>query len=323
MIKLINFRGYHWPDPLDKAPGFMKYLLLIVVNGLLSVLLIYGVTHLKIVSFNGFRFFGHQYGPRATIYAEILTNSLLYAPLIILARKCSSLIPYGIVFIPYFLMDLYIESHYRCSGCDSSQALWNYYDGSFVSAISPGALKFFVTHSFDAIVFGILGLYISRLLAAPIYRNKKYPDDPTHEEYTNLFSKKWSDEEVVKPHRDLVFYLLRILGFGYLLYLLILLLGKLGPGAWPKGVADLIGMTYQNPALAINTYFKITLMIILAFTAAYNKSLRYYACIALLTGHAASTLYSLVFHFTRSLSASDPTNFLLISAITDGALIIL
>jgi choline dehydrogenase-like flavoprotein len=323
MIKLINFRGYHWPDPLDKAPGFMKYLLLVLVNGLLSVLLIYGVTHFKIVNFNGFTFFGHHYGPRTTVYAEILTNSLLYSPLIILTRKCSSLIPYGIVFIPYFLMDLYIESHYRCSVCDSSRALWNYYDGSFVSGISPGALKFFVTLSFDAIVFGLVGLFISRLLAALIYRKKKYPDDPTPEEYENLFSSKWSDEAVVKPRRDLVFYLLRILGFGYLLYLLILLLGKLGPAAWPKGVADLIGMTYQNPALAINTYFKITLMIILAFTAAYNKSLRYYACLGLLAGHLASTAYSLFFHFAKGMDTNDPTNFLMTSAIMDGSLIVL
>src|SRR5664279_1667051 len=324
MIKIFNFRGYHWPDPLDKAPVFMKFLLLILVNSLLSVLLIYGVTHAKIVSFNGFTIFGHHYGPRATVYAEILTNGLLYGPLIILARKCSSLIPYAVVFVPYFLMDLYIESHYRCGTCDISGALWTYNEGSFVSGISPGVLKFFVTLSFDAIVFGIVGLYISRLLAALIYKKKRYPDDPTPEEYTNLFSAKWSDEPVVKPHRDLVFYLLRILGFGYLLYLLILLLGVLGPGAWLKtGVDSLIGMTYQNKALAINTYFKITLMIILAFTAAYNKSLRYYACLALLAGHLASTVYSLVFHFAKGLDTNDPTNFLMTSAIMDGSLIIL
>jgi hypothetical protein len=322
MIKFLNFRGYIWPDPLDKAPGFMKYLLLIIVNSLLSVVLIYGVTHFKIVSFNGLNLFGHHYGPRATVWAEIFTNGMLYSPIIILMRKCSSLIPYLIVFIPYFLLDLFIESHYRCGKCDISHALWTYNDGSFVSGISPGALKFFVTLSFDAVVFGIVGLYISRLLAALIYKNKKYPNDPTPEEYTNLFSQKWSDEIVPKPHRDLVFYLLRILGFGYLLYLLILILGLLGPGAWPKGVADLISMTYENPALAINTYFKITLMIILAFTAAYNKSLRYYACLALLSGHLASTIYSLVFHFAQGLDTNDPTNFLLTSAILDGSLMV-
>src|SRR5664279_3703501 len=126
MIKFLNFRGYSWPDPLDKAPGLMKFLLLILVNSLLSVVLIYGVTHFKIVSFNGLNILGHQYGPRSTVWAEIFTNGLLYAPIIVLARKCSSLIPYLIVFIPYFLMDLYIESHYRCAGCDMSRALWYY-----------------------------------------------------------------------------------------------------------------------------------------------------------------------------------------------------
>ena len=195
MIKFINVRGYIWPDPLDKAPGFLKFLLLILVNGTLSFVLLYGVTHNKIVSFNGFSMLGHAFGPGTTMGMEIIINSLIFSPLIILLRKCSSLIPYLIVFVPYFLLDLFIESRHRsCNGCDGSRALWNYYDGSFVSGINPPALKFFVTLSFDAFVFGILGLYISRLLAALIYKKKKYPDNPTADQYKTLFSRKWSEE---------------------------------------------------------------------------------------------------------------------------------
>jgi|SRR5450432_168689 len=321
MPSIINFRGYIKKDPLDKAPGLVRFILIMLVNCFLSFLLFKSATHFKIIYFNGFTFLGHPFTSRATMLLGIILNCFVFSPLIMVSRKCSSFIPYLIVFIPYFLMDLWLESHDRVF--NPEQSLWNYYDGSSISAIQTPVLRFFITLSYDALAYGIIALYISRLLAMLMYKNKKYPENPTRKQYDGMFNQKWADETVSKPPRDTVFYLLRILGFGYLIYLMILVLGLFGQAAWPEGIAKLIYLTYDNPALAINTYFKITLMIILAFMGAYNKSLRYYACIALLTGHAASTLYSLVFHFTRSLSASDPTNFLLISAITDGALIIL
>ena len=324
MIRFISFRGYFWQDPLDKSPGFMKYFLLILVNSMLSLVFLYGLTRNKVVQFNGFSFFGHAFGPRATMAMAVLINCLVLTPLIIFLRKCSSLILYLIVFMPYFLMDLYIETHFRsCIGCDGTHALWNYTSGAFLSGITPAALKFFVILSFHSVVIGWLGLYISRLLAALIYKKKPNAAGPTPEEYKTLFSQKWSDEAVARPHRDLVFYLLRILGFGYLLYLSVLLIGLLGEAPWGENIATLIHMTYLNPALAINTYFKITLMIVLAFTAAYNNSLRYYACIPLLAGHVASTAFALIFHFARGLDTNDPTNFLMTSAELDGALILL
>ena len=322
MPGFFNYRGYVWQDPLDKATGLFRYVLLILVNGALSLALLYGVIHSGIVSFNGFTVFGHHWGPRATMVLEFIINCFVFSPLIILFRKCSSFIHYLIVFLPYFLLDLFIQSHYRSEGQDHSRALWNYMDGSFVSGINPPILKFIITLSFDALVFGIIGLFIARLVAMLIYFNKPYPPGPTRQQYDSLFNQKWSGEQVDKPKRDAFFYLFRILGFGYLIYLFILILGLLGGGAWPKSIADLIGMTYLNDALAINTYYKIILMIILAFTAAYNKSLRFYASIALMTGHAVSTIYSLLFHFMGSLNASDPTGFLLTSAILDGSLII-
>jgi hypothetical protein len=215
-----------------------------------------------------------------------------------------------------------MESHFRCGSCNNIRAWWSYGEGSIISGVHSPILKSFILLSFEALVLGLAGLFIGRLLAGLLYKDRGNAT-PGPEQYRTLFSSQWSDEDVPKPERDLVFYLLRILGFGYLIYLMVLLLGLLGDGAWPGGIGDLIKMTYRNPALAINTYFKITLMIILAFTAAYNKSLRYYACIGLLAGHVTSTVYSLIFHFSRSLDTSDPTGFLLTSAIMDGSLIVL
>ncbi len=323
MVSLLNIRGYIQPDPLDKAPAWMRIILLLSVNLVLSIILINAVVDYKVVLFNGFLLFGHYFPPTITMVIETLVNCLIFSPLIIWLRKCSSLVPYGIVFLPYYLLDLFNESHIRCANQDTLQTLWGYNNGSIVSGIYPAALKFFVTLSVDGLVFGVISLFIARLLAGVIYSGKKYPERATRQQYDLLFNQDWSRENITRPKRDAAFYLLRILGFGYLVYLSILVLGLFGRYAWPEGIGKLILLTYDNPALAINTYFKITLMIMLAFIGAYNKSLRYFACLALLSAHIASTTYALVFHFVKSLGASDPTDFLLLSAITDGALIIL
>ena len=322
MPLLLNRKGYTAPDPLDKAAGYRMYLLLISTNLVLSVVLLYGITASGIVQFNGFTAFGYSFSPLATMGLEVITNCLIFSPLIILARKCSSLIPYLIVFLPYYLLDLYIESHYRCTSCDLNLALWTYGDDSFVSSIKIPALKFLLTISADAILFGILGLFLARLTASAIYRKKPWPAGPTPAQYADFFKTEWSEEDIAKPKRDFAFYILRILGMAYLIYLIILVLGSLGSAPWPSSVATLMDMTYANPALAINTYFKITLMIILAFTAAFNKNLRYYCCMGLASGHLVSTAYSLIFHYSGTLDATD-SPFLLVSGILDGAMVLI
>jgi GMC oxidoreductase len=322
MPLLLNLRGYTAPDPLDKATGYRMYLLLITINLILSVVLLYLITASGIVQFNGFTAFGYSFSPLATMGLEVITNCLIFSPLIILARKCSSLIPYLIVFLPYYLLDLFIDSHYRCASCDGNLALWTYGDDSIVSPITIHALKFFITISVDAILFGILGLFLARLTASAIYRKNPWPPGPTTAQYADFFKKEWSEEDIAKPKRDFAFYILRILGMAYLIYLVILILGSLGSAPWPSSVATLMDMTYANPALAINTYFKITLMIILAFTAAFNKNLRYYCCLGLATGHLISTAYSLIFHFLPALQATD-SPFLLVSGILDGAMVLI
>ncbi|MEP6613304.1 MAG: GMC family oxidoreductase N-terminal domain-containing protein [Mucilaginibacter sp.] len=319
MPKFFNFRGYSGPDPLDKAPGISSYVLVILVNLLLSIVLLYVITGpAHILYFNGFKICNSYFSPWYTMGLEVLINCLIFSPIINLLRKSSSLVFYLLVLLAYYPVDLYIEAHYRHTL--PQLALWVYYDSSVVGAIQPAALKFLVTISVDGILFGIVGLYLARLLAVLIYKNKPYPAAPTTAQYQQLFRAEWSAEDIQKPKRDAAFYLLRVLGFSYLAYLLVLVLGLMGSLPWPKGIKDLLDMTYANPALAINTYFKITLMIMLTFIGAYNKSLRFYACSALLCGHAVSTVYSLIFHFCSSLHATN-SDFLLVSAITDAVMI--
>ncbi len=116
MLSLINFRGYTAPDPLDKGTTVKEFLILAVINMLLSALLIWLITAQKIVTFNGPTQTGFFAAPIITEIAEILINGFLFSYLIFILRKCSSIFPFLVVLVPYFLLDLYIESHYRATG---------------------------------------------------------------------------------------------------------------------------------------------------------------------------------------------------------------
>ncbi|MDP4218260.1 MAG: GMC family oxidoreductase N-terminal domain-containing protein [Bacteroidota bacterium] len=325
MPRFSSFRGYDVPDPLDRARGFSKYLILILVNLALTAGLLALISD-KIVHFNGFTLFGHAFSPAWTFGLELAINGLVYSSIIVFLRKCSSIIHYLVVLVPYFLLDLYIESHFRTGPhADLSKALWYYLDVAPINTISFAPLKFFITLSVDAILFGIVGTFIARCIASLIKPSGQ--PEPTKDQYNNLFRDEWTAEPVGKPKRDLAFWVLRLLGIGYLIYLLFLVVGGFGAGPWGDVKADqspahLVWMTYRNPALAINTYFKISLMIMLAFTGAFNKSLRYYCCLGLFTGHLVSTAWSLVFHFYGPLEATESA-FLLTSGITDGVMVLI
>src|SRR5205085_7311647 len=128
------------------------------------------------------------------------------------------------------------------------------------------------------------------------------------------FPDEWSLEVVAKPDRDAGYWLLRLLGLGYLSYLGFCLFGILGTSVWPQQAQSLLVMTFQNPALGINTFAKISLMVLLAFIGAYNRNVRWHATLCLLVGHLASTVSSLAFYFYNT--PPDPLyhSFLLTSA---------
>ncbi len=44
MPLIFNLKGYTHPDPLDSAPVFMQYILMMLVTCVASVLLVYAIT---------------------------------------------------------------------------------------------------------------------------------------------------------------------------------------------------------------------------------------------------------------------------------------
>ena len=322
MIPFINLRGYTAQDPLDKATGFLTHVPLMVVNLVLTIGWLYLITTTNMCEFHGVTLFGYTLRPIYTMFFELLINIFIFSPLITSCRKSSSLIPFLIVFIPWILLEFHTQSSYRCAGCPVEKALWIYPDPSPISGVTSPLLKGTLAMAADGVLFGTIGLYLARLLAAVLFRKKPYPVRPSQQEYAALFNQEWSGEAVAKPARGFAFWVLRLLGFSYLAYLSVLLIGFFGYSTWPQGLQNLVVMTYQNPALAINTFFKIALMTILGFLGAYNPKVRYYACLALLVGHGVSTLFSLVFYYVDALNATN-RDFLLTSALADGAMMVL
>ena len=310
MPAFFTFRGYTKSDSLDKAPVLMQYLIVSIITCILSIALVYCITDVfGLLEFKTF----------AVKVMEVALFALIFAPIMTVMRKSASWVLMLIIFIPLFKFDIFLQASVRDKG---EIALWTYLPGTFIDSIKILPLRFLMTLMFDALIFGPLCLWLSRIVAVFLYKNKTTDTQPDIEQQKKLFKGEWSDETVDKPSRDAGYWILRILGISYLSYLIILLFGMMGDSPWPEQIRELISMTYKNPALAINTFSKIGVMIILTFIGAYNRNVRYYCVWGLIIGHAVSTISSLGFYFYDP-PGTDYRDFLLTSAIVDGVMILL
>jgi GMC oxidoreductase len=309
MIPLFNFRGYTAPDPLDRAPAPMRLALAMAVSGVIAMLFFY-------LSSAAFR--AYTFREPWMYWVGVAISALVLGSLLVALRKSSSLLFYLMIIAVSVPLDIFLQAQLRDAG---REAWWTYLPGTFLSQI-PVPLKFLVAWSFNGIIQGPLALWLARLLAGVIYPASKSKPEPTVEQQDALFPKEWTSEDVAKPERDLVFWALRLLGLGYLAYLVFCLIGLLGASPWPEQAQMLIVMTYENPALAINTFSKISLMVMLAFVGAYNRNVRWHATLGLFVGHVASTAASLAFYLYDKPGATY-RDFLLTSAIVDGVMILI
>ncbi|HSB09918.1 MAG TPA: GMC family oxidoreductase N-terminal domain-containing protein [Blastocatellia bacterium] len=309
MVPPFNFRGYTGADPLDRAPRGMQLLLTMIVSAGMALSYLY----LQSYTLNVLR-----YKSVWVYWIGFAVFTIVVGPLLALLRKSSSLL-FFLMIASSCLADIWLQAHFRDKGLE---AWWTYQPGNFLYAI-PVPLKFLVAWSFPGIIQGPLVLWVTRLVASMVYPAGKATPEPTFEQQGALFPDEWTNEVVEKPRRDLAFWALRLLGLGYLSYLLFCLVGILGASPWPHQARTLIEMTYANPALAINTFSKISLMVLLAFTAAYNARVRWHATLGLFVGHLASTIASLGFYFYNDPPGSIYHDFLRTSAMVDGGMLII
>ena len=305
MVPIFNLRGFTAVDPLDRAPEAVRFVLTIAVSGALAFAFLYTQSAgLNVTTFPS----------QSVMWIGIAIYAFVMAPLLVVLRKSSSLLFYLMIVSVCVPVDIFRQAHYP-------DRWWVYQAGSFLSPI-PVPLKFLVAWSFDGIIQGPLALWLARLFASVIYPASKSAPEPTTDQQEALFPIEWTNEEVAKPSRDIGYWLLRLLGFGYLLYMAFCAIGALGASVWPAQAQQLIVMTYANPALGVNTFSKISLMVLLAFVGAYNRNVRWHCVLGLIAGHSASTVASLSFYFLAP-PTSDYHSFLLTSAIVDGVMVLI
>src|SRR4051794_17063608 len=98
MAPLFSLRGQAGADPLDRLSARGRYLLSMGVTAVMTVALVLVITRvLNVVRFAG---------PWVTV-AEVMSFSLIAAPLMVAFRKSSSLLHYGLVLAPLYVLDLY------------------------------------------------------------------------------------------------------------------------------------------------------------------------------------------------------------------------
>lgn len=309
MIPLFTLKGYSKTDPLDLVGSRARYIIHILVTAVITGLLVYVIDDvLQIVKFKSLW----------VKVVEVVWFGFIFAPLLIALRKSSSVFLYLLILAPLYPFDLYLEHHVRPCGA----ALWDYYPGTFVSNINPPALRFFITISVDGLLIGPLCLFISRLTAHGINKAKgSLNEKPTLDEHLELFSKGLTKDDTSLGKRGFDFWVLRLLGIVYFVYFSLLLIGSLGSSPWPASLAELFDMTYANPVHGINTFGKISVMTLLAFHAAFNREIRWFCVLVLFIGHINSTLFSFIFYVNNP--AGSVKDFLLASALADGAMVVL
>ncbi|NNE16751.1 MAG: hypothetical protein HKN51_17335 [Saprospiraceae bacterium] len=239
MILPINFKGFIKADPLDKFDGRTGLFIHMAVTLFFCVLLLYLIDPvLEIV------FFKNNF----IKVLEVVLFVGIYAPLIYSLRKSSSLLHYLLIFIPLFFCDILLES--SCARSVADKALWNYYPGSFLEEINPKALRYFFTVSVDALLFGPVCLWVSRLISTwkEIKPEKKLFNLESHEA---LFTESRTTDMMSFPPRrygeelkkdsfiekfklDPDFYLLRFIGIGFMIYLSALFMGSLGINSYSE-----------------------------------------------------------------------------------------
>jgi choline dehydrogenase-like flavoprotein len=312
---LFSLGGYTAYDPLDRISSNAARLLFIsVFVGITAALFnwIQGPV-LDCIRFrSGFFWWG------------VLIMTLVFTAMLVPLRKSSSLVFYILIISLAVPLELYLQSYVRSTAAETT-ACWDYNTANFPGFIAVLPLRFWVAWSVDGLLFGTLPLWLARLCAQMMFREQA--KEPSFEQQRELFCDEWTNEYVEKPLRDWQFVVLRGLGIGYFAYMILLATGFLGTAAWETvpSVAPMLTMALENPALLINTFCKISLMVMLMFIAAFNVSLRWHSVFVAMVAHAVSTAASLGFYFFAPDTPQAPTfhQFLLVSGIVDGVMIVI
>src|SRR4030095_15171290 len=137
-------------------------------------------------------------------WVECAVLTLFYAPIVCALRKSSSLVHIGLLVASVGPLDLFLEGRYRAYGLDT---LWMYTKDGPLGGVQP-LLRILIVWFGDALVCGVLALWIARGVAGIFFRKQRGP-------VQDLFPDEWSLEKIEKPRHDIAYYVLRLIGFAY------------------------------------------------------------------------------------------------------------
>lgn len=301
---LLNLQGYTQHDPLD-APTFTKAwgLLSLVSIGFLGSFL-WLATSLQWI---------HWQANNSTLFLlGILLYQIIASAVLFVLRKSSSIFLMVLYSVPLFLLELSLYHQGKIG--NPVPCTWQ------LPYLSLPMLQILGSLLCLSVVSVLIALFFARILASIFFPSTA--TNPSSAAYQALFEQDWAYESLEKPQRDIGFWLLRLAGFGYLGFWAVMALGQLGVSAWPEQLQYMITMSNANDALAVNTFIKEWLMIMLAFLGAYNRQLRYYVCLILVAGHFFSTGFTLLFYLSEHPSISY-RDYLLTSTFVEGSLLLI
>jgi choline dehydrogenase-like flavoprotein len=302
VIAPLNLRGFVEPDPLDRLSFWPRQIVASLVTFAVCAAYFYVVFDVLAVA---------GVNPGWLKWVEVAGAALVFSPIVVALRKASSFVPMSLLYGVMVPLDIWVEAHLRKG---PKTGPWWYEQDGLLGPLHDSLLQIAVAWAIDVLVMGPICLWLARLVVGAFTQDDH--QEPTVQQQEKLFEAE-PLSRLPKSHRNFSHYVLRIVGLSYLGYLLLFAVGLLGKEPWPTHVRDLLGMSYANPALAINTIVKITIMVNLAFIGAYNASLRYHTSIVLLVGHVVSTVASLAFYF--GVDNDDRIHgFLLTSAVVDA-----
>jgi len=302
------------PDGLDALPGWLRYLVAILVTAAWALVLEYLGTQV-------FRAF--YYTNPISFYVVIALFAFLLGPLLVVLRKASVLVPMALLGGLMFVLELY--NHYHV-------VLWELAQGTYVrvgeSGPRPwewsGGALFGVRH--PLLIAALAGLIETLIVPVSMWTIKlvtqhKAPKGlPTLEEKKRFFESAFVPLNRLKPKRDFGFLFLRIVFLAYGIYFCYLVLGLLVNG---KDL-PLMSMYFINPAQALNSFAKLLLVLLLANVGAFNRGVRREATAALTLGHLTSVAASLWMYLGYAPNPNFPAYhaFLLSSVLADGVMVL-
>jgi len=304
---LFHLRGFDRPDPLDALSKLERTLLHVLVTALVFGLFLYVVLFVLDVA---------ELADDRLVWIEFFVATPLYAMAVVALRKSSSLFLMSLFAAVGFLLDLFVQAHVRDAG---GEPFWWYTDTGLLGGLPP-LLQFVVSWTVDAFVAGPVTLWVSRLVARALARDRDLPEPPhtTDPEHQKLFRAPWIAETGAdKPARGWIFRGFMAIALGYLGYLVVVSLALLGASPWPEPIQPLLEQTFANPAMTVTTLVKLSVNAALLLAAAYNVRLRYHASLVLLVGHGICTVAALAL-VHKNPDGSTEQLFLLASAATDG-----